>query len=399
MFTAGGPRRRPGDQALGPRRAGDHRRDPASGRQRDARRPAHRPGVVEGHRPPGGHAGRQPARPGHDRHPRRRRAGRLPGGRPRDRGGRRPAGALLGPRPGHHRRRRAARRRLRRPLHGDRRGLRDLGRRGGALDPARRLRGPQPRRAHGVLAAGPQRQDRPRRAPAPRLPVHGRATTPRSGSCSDGARSARGWVAARQGCAPQAAYSSRSASWASRSATSASSAATRASSAPLSWPSTRGRRFVVAAGRLLVGARRLRVVASSRNGLVEASGGDRPAGARLARVAAEQLAEAVLLLAGAPPHPLDVALVAELAQHALHVVQRREMGHPVAARLQLARRLGAAQQQHAQERQLVAIQAQPLLGEVAVLGGPRSGAAGQAGQPVLREPLGGVADLALVVVR
>ena len=49
-------------------------------------------------------------------------------------------------------------RRLRRSLHRDRRRLRDRVRRGRALDPARRLRDPRPRRSHRVLAARPRRR-------------------------------------------------------------------------------------------------------------------------------------------------------------------------------------------------------------------------------------------------
>ena len=45
---------------------------------------------------------------------------------------------------------------------------------GRALDPARRLHGRGPRRAHGVLAARAQRDRAPRRPPAARLPLHGR---------------------------------------------------------------------------------------------------------------------------------------------------------------------------------------------------------------------------------
>ena len=52
---------RPGRSALRPRRAGDHRRDPASGRSGPAGRAPHRAGLVEGHRAARGHAGRQPA--------------------------------------------------------------------------------------------------------------------------------------------------------------------------------------------------------------------------------------------------------------------------------------------------------------------------------------------------
>ena len=107
---------------------------------------------------------------------------RLPARRPRRRRGGRAARALDGPRPGDHRRRRAADRRLRRPLHRGRRGLRDRVGRGRALDPARRLRGPRPRRARRVLAARAQRADRPRRR-ASRAPTAScSATTPRCGS-------------------------------------------------------------------------------------------------------------------------------------------------------------------------------------------------------------------------
>ena len=89
-----------------------------------ARRAAHRRGLVEGHRPPRGHARGQPAGARHDPDPRRGRADRLAGRRPgRGRGGR-AARALDGPRARDHRRRRAAERLLRRPVHGDRRGLR-----------------------------------------------------------------------------------------------------------------------------------------------------------------------------------------------------------------------------------------------------------------------------------
>ncbi len=50
------------DQALRPRRAGDHRRHPGPDRARPRRPPPHRPRLVEGHRQAGGHAGGQPDR-------------------------------------------------------------------------------------------------------------------------------------------------------------------------------------------------------------------------------------------------------------------------------------------------------------------------------------------------
>ena len=85
--------------------------------------------------------------------------------------------------PGDHRRGRGADRLLHRALHGDRRGLRGPARRGRALDPARRLVGARPRRAHGVLAAGPQRPHRPQQRPAQGLQVHGGRQLARSRSC------------------------------------------------------------------------------------------------------------------------------------------------------------------------------------------------------------------------
>ncbi len=50
------------DQAVGPRRAGDHRRHPGPDRPRPRRPPAHRPRLVEGHRQARRHAGGQPHR-------------------------------------------------------------------------------------------------------------------------------------------------------------------------------------------------------------------------------------------------------------------------------------------------------------------------------------------------
>ena len=63
MFTANDPRRGARDRAVGARRARDHRRDPAPGRQRPARRAARRARLVEGHRPARGHARGQPPDP------------------------------------------------------------------------------------------------------------------------------------------------------------------------------------------------------------------------------------------------------------------------------------------------------------------------------------------------
>ena len=58
---AGHSRERQGDHAQRPRRARDHRRDPAHGRPRSARRAARRHRLVEGHGQARGHARGQPA--------------------------------------------------------------------------------------------------------------------------------------------------------------------------------------------------------------------------------------------------------------------------------------------------------------------------------------------------
>ena len=64
--------------------------------------------------------------------------------------------------------------------------------RGRAFDPAGRLHGLRPRRAHGVLAARAQRDGAPRRSPAARVPLHGRGQLrhldPVSRSCSSSGR-------------------------------------------------------------------------------------------------------------------------------------------------------------------------------------------------------------------
>ena len=61
------PRRRARDRSLAARRARDHRRHPVPRRQRAPRRAARGQGLVEGHRPPGGHARGQPPGPRHHR--------------------------------------------------------------------------------------------------------------------------------------------------------------------------------------------------------------------------------------------------------------------------------------------------------------------------------------------
>ena len=73
-------------QALGARRARDHRRHPGPDRPRARRPPAHRARLVEGHRQARGHAGGQPHR-ARDARSRRGASGELVGQQPRSRGG------------------------------------------------------------------------------------------------------------------------------------------------------------------------------------------------------------------------------------------------------------------------------------------------------------------------
>ena len=174
MFTACGPRRRPGDQALGPRRARDHRRDPAPGGQRacastrtSSRAGGRTPGAWRTCWPPTGWSWTPSAT---------RVDGELVDSQVDGRviveaGARLERSSVRGP-----------------AIIGAGAHLTDA-----YIGPYTAVgedcvianaevehsillagcRGPRPRRAHGVLAAGAQRQDRPRRPPAARLPVHG----------------------------------------------------------------------------------------------------------------------------------------------------------------------------------------------------------------------------------
>ena len=107
--------------------------------------------------------------------------------------------------------------------------------------------------------------------------------------------------------------------------------------------------------------------------------------------------EPVLLLAGPAPDAPRVAALAQHGQHPLYVVQRRERRHPLGPRLELARRLRAAEQEHGENRQLLAIEIERLLGQVPVLDGAAAVAAGQPGQPVQAQPLRCLPDRRLVI--
>ena len=169
------------DPAVRPRRARDHRRDPVARRRRCARRVARRARLVEGHRPPRGHARGQPPDPRDDRAARRRRARRL------DDRGRVviEAGAVL------------ERCTVRGPaIIGAGARLDDayigpytaIGRHcaieSAEIEHSILLEGSsvtRPGRPHGVLAARPRRRDRPQRSTAARLPLHGRRLVAKSG--------------------------------------------------------------------------------------------------------------------------------------------------------------------------------------------------------------------------
>jgi len=119
----------------------------------------------------------------------------------------------------------------------------------------------------------------------------------------------------------------------------------------------------------------------------------------LVGLAAEELPEAILLLPRSPRKAPRVALVAELLEHRLDCSQRIERRHPLRAPLQLTRGLRSAQEQDAQDRQLLLVQPQGLLGQVAVLDGTARVPAGQPRHPVARQPLRRFSHGVLVVGR
>ncbi len=110
-------RQRQGHQAQRPGRARDHRRHPAHGRSRPARRAARGHRLVEGHRQARGHARGQPPRAQHPRQGRPGRAARDHAGGAGAHRPRQPARALHRARPRGHRRRLPAQRHLHRPVH------------------------------------------------------------------------------------------------------------------------------------------------------------------------------------------------------------------------------------------------------------------------------------------
>ena len=112
----------------------------------------------------------------------------------------------------------------------------------------------------------------------------------------------------------------------------------------------------------------------------------------------KQLREPVLLLAGPALKPGGVSLPSERLQHFVDPLQGVEPDHPLGPALELSGRLRAAEEEHTQDRQLGLVDAERLLGQMAVLDRAAGVAAGQSGQPVAREPLGRLTDGVLVVV-
>ena len=121
LFTPAVFDERQGHHAVRPRRARDHRRHPAHGRPRPARRAARGARLVEGHRQARGHARGQPPHPQHHRAARRGHDRRLRHRGPGADRRRQRARALHGARPRRHRRRLPPQRRVHRTVHVDQR--------------------------------------------------------------------------------------------------------------------------------------------------------------------------------------------------------------------------------------------------------------------------------------
>jgi hypothetical protein len=109
------------------------------------------------------------------------------------------------------------------------------------------------------------------------------------------------------------------------------------------------------------------------------------------------MTEAIFLLTRAPAEPADVIAVPKLSEDSLNDGERVQRGHPLGARLQLAWGLRSPQQQDGEHRELLAVQTQAILGEVAVLGDAGGMAARQPRQAVLAQPLRRRKDGVLVI--
>src|SRR5205085_3019848 len=104
-------------------------------------------------------------------------------------------------------------------------------------------------------------------------------------------------------------------------------------------------------------------------------------------------------MAEAPARELrDELAVDQRAKRALHVLQRPEAVQALAALLQLAERLRAAQHQRRQQRKLGVREVDRFVEKVPVLDGATAGPAREAHPALAREPLERRADRRLVVL-
>ena len=107
--------------------------------------------------------------------------------------------------------------------------------------------------------------------------------------------------------------------------------------------------------------------------------------------------EAILLLAGPAREPARVVALAQRRQHPVDLGERLELRDPLGAGLELAGRLRAAKQEHGQHPELLAVEPERLLRQVAVFDRAASVPARESREPVQAQPLGGLPHGGLVV--
>jgi hypothetical protein len=101
---------------------------------------------------------------------------------------------------------------------------------------------------------------------------------------------------------------------------------------------------------------------------------------------------------GAPIPTREEPSLDQPQQRLVNAGQIGERVHPLAALLELAGRLGAAQHQHADDRLFAGAHRQCLRKQVPVLRSPAAGAAGHTGEPATLETVQRIADDRVVVV-
>ncbi len=109
------------------------------------------------------------------------------------------------------------------------------------------------------------------------------------------------------------------------------------------------------------------------------------------------MTEPLLLLSRAAAQPGDETPKGEALERPVDRVEPEERVQPVRALVELARRLGAAQHEHAQNGRLVGLEAERFVEELPVLGRAAPGPAREARPAAAGEPLQSIVDLALVV--